>query len=458
MTRAATGTTPTRAAVILPWAHETGAGDSARASESGRTGDPGRPGEPGRRGEQRRDLGARVAGARLAEAVGLAASIGLVVVHTAILPLRARRPATLLGTGQVAAQGEAIAEQDVTVAIIDAALSPVQQRNLERAWHCKVIDRTGLILDIFGERAATREGALQVELAHLDYQRSRLVRSWTHLERQRGGFGFLGGPGETQIEADRRLIGDRIVRLKQELEQVRRTRGLHRNARRRVPFPVIALVGYTNAGKSTLFNALTGAEVAARDQLFATLDPTMRGLKLPSGRRVILSDTVGFISDLPHELVAAFRATLEEVVEADVILHVRDAAHPDSAAQRADVIEVLDGMVADGALDTDWGARCIEVLNKADLLGGVAHVPGRAGAIAVSAITGEGLPALAAAVDARIAAGMDEADYAIAHADGARLAWLYQHGEVLNREDADEAVHVRVRLLPADRARFERLQ
>jgi GTP-binding protein HflX len=399
----------------------------------------------------------RVAEARLAEAVGLAASIGLVVVHTAVLPLRARRPATLLGTGQVAAQGEAIAEHDVAVAIVDAALSPVQQRNLERAWHCKVIDRTGLILDIFGERAATREGALQVELAHLDYQRSRLVRSWTHLERQRGGFGFLGGPGETQIEADRRLIGDRIVRLKQELEHVRRTRGLHRSARRRVPFPVIALVGYTNAGKSTLFNALTGAEVAARDQLFATLDPTMRGLKLPSGRRVILSDTVGFISDLPHELVAAFRATLEEVAEADVILHVRDAAHPDSAAQRADVVEVLDGMVADGTLDADWGTRSIEVLNKADLLGGVSNVPLRGDAVPVSAITGEGLAALAIAIDARVAAGMDEADYAIAHADGARLAWLYQHGEVLNREDADEAVRVRVRLLPADRARFERL-
>jgi GTP-binding protein HflX len=459
VTRAATGTTPTRAAVILPWAHEAGGGDSGRA------GDPARAGESGRASEKGRGVGTRVAEARLAEAVGLAASIGLVVVHTAIVPLRARRPATLLGTGQVATQGEAIAEQDVTVAILDAALSPVQQRNLERAWHCKVIDRTGLILDIFGERAATREGALQVELAHLDYQRSRLVRSWTHLERQRGGFGFLGGPGETQIEADRRLIGDRIVRLKQELEQVRRTRGLHRNARRRVPFPVIALVGYTNAGKSTLFNALTGAEVAARDQLFATLDPTMRGLKLPSGRRVILSDTVGFISDLPHELVAAFRATLEEVAEADVILHVRDAAHPDSAAQRADVIEVLDGMVADGALDADWRARCIEVLNKADLLGGVANVPvrvdavaqGRVGAIAVSAITGEGLGMLAEAIDARIAAGMDEADYEIAHADGARLAWLYQHGEVLTREDADEAVHVRVRLLPADRARFERL-
>ena len=240
----------------------------------------------------------------------------------------------------------------MTVVIIDAALSPVQQRNLERAWGCKVIDRTGLILDIFGERAATKEGALQVELAHLDYQRSRLVRSWTHLERQRGGFGFLGGPGETQIEADRRLIGERIVRLKKDLEQVRRTRGLHRFARRRVPFPVVALVGYTNAGKSTLFNALTGAEVAARDQLFATLDPTMRGLRLPSARRVILSDTVGFISELPHELVAAFRATLEEVAEADVILHVRDAAHPDSAAQRADVVAVLEDMVADG------GAGC----------------------------------------------------------------------------------------------------
>ena len=305
----------------------------------------------------------RAAEARLAEAVGLAASIGLVVVHTAILPLR-RRPATLLGEGQVESQGALMAEQEVEVAILDAQLSPVQQRNLERAWKCKVIDRTGLILDIFGERAATREGTLQVELAHLEYQRSRLVRSWTHLERQRGGFGFLGGPGETQIEADRRLIGDRIVKLKRELEQVRRTRGLHRTARRRVPFPVVALVGYTNAGKSTLFNALTGAEVVARDQLFATLDPTMRGMSLPSGRRIILSDTVGFISELPTELVAAFRATLEEVAEADVILHVRDASHADSAAQRADVIAVLDGMAKDHALDADWRERSIEVLTR----------------------------------------------------------------------------------------------
>jgi len=424
---------PTRAAVILPW----GRSDRDRAQ----------PGEQ-----------TRAAEARLAEAVGLTASIGLVVVHTAILPLRIRRPATLLGEGQVSLQARAIAEHGVTVAIIDAALSPVQQRNLERAWNCKVIDRTGLILDIFGERAATREGTLQVELAHLDYQRSRLVRSWTHLERQRGGFGFLGGPGETQIEADRRQIGERIVRLKRDLEQVRRTRGLHRVARGRVPFPVVALVGYTNAGKSTLFNALTGADVAVRNQLFATLDPTMRGLSLPSGRRAIVSDTVGFISDLPHELVAAFRATLEEVSEADVILHVRDVAHPDSAAQRADVVAVLEDMVADGALDAEWPGRTIEVLNKADLLGGVASVPERHGAVAVSAISGEGLQVLKSVIDARIAAGMELADYDIPPQDGARLAWLYQHGEVVGRRDADAAVHVQVRLLPADRARFERLE
>jgi len=391
----------------------------------------------------------------LAEAVGLTASIGLVVVHQSIVPLRERRPATLLGSGQMEMAGRAIKDCHASVTIVDATLSPVQQRNLERAWGCKVIDRTGLILDIFGERACTKEGALQVELAHLDYQRSRLVRSWTHLERQRGGFGFLGGPGETQIEADRRLIGDRIVRLKKELEQVRRTRGLHRSARRRVPFPVIALVGYTNAGKSTLFNAMTGSEVVARDQLFATLDPTMRGLRLPSGRRIILSDTVGFISELPHELVEAFRATLEEVSEADVILHVRDAAHPDSAAQRADVVEVLETMARDGTIEPGWPSRTIEVLNKADLLGGVDQVPARQGTVAVSAITGEGIPDLLAAIDRRIAAGMELAVYDIAPADGARLAWLYQHGEVLERNDEADNIHVTVRLLPADRARFE---
>jgi GTP-binding protein HflX len=419
------GSGSTRVAVVLPW--ENSAGHQPRGAE-----------------------------ARLAEMVELAGSIGLEVVHTAVVPLRARRPSTLLGQGQVASLGQAVAEHSAELAVVDAALGPVQQRNLEREWRCKVIDRTGLILDIFGERARTREGALQVELAHLQYQRSRLVRSWTHLGRQRGGFGFLGGPGETQIEADRRLIGDRIARLKRELEEVRRTRGLHRQARKRVPFPVVALVGYTNAGKSTLFNALTGAGVFAEDQLFATLDPTLRGTELPSGRRVILSDTVGFISDLPTELVAAFRATLEEVAEADVILHVRDAAHPDSQAQRADVAAVLDGMAEDGTLAPDWPTRTVEVLNKADLLGGVDQVSAHPGGVAVSALTSEGLPRLREAIDTRLSEGMQTAGYDIPASDGARLAWLYRHGEVVGRRDGDEAVHVTVRLSPEDRARFER--
>jgi GTP-binding protein HflX len=405
---------------------------------------------------------ARLAEARMAEAVGLAASIGLVVVHEAIVSLRARTPATLMGKGQTASIGEDISRYEVSVAVVDATLTPVQQRNLETAWKCKVIDRTGLILDIFGERARTREGTLQVELAHLDYQRSRLVRSWTHLERQRGGFGFLGGPGETQIEADRRLIGDRIVKLKHELEDVRRTRGLHRGARKRIPAPVVALVGYTNAGKSTLFNALTGAAVVAEDQLFATLDPTMRGLTLPSGRNVILSDTVGFISDLPTELVAAFRATLEEVAEADLILHVRDAAHPDTAAQRDDVIAVLDNLVKDGTLDAGWPSRSIEVLNKADLLGGIENVPRAAdgnddAGIAVSALTGEGLAALLSAIERRLGSQRVSVRYDVAAEDGAKLAWLYRHGEVVNRQDDDAIVHVEVRLSEVDRARFERI-
>ncbi len=414
---------PVRAAVVLPW---------ERSAE------------------------ARAASARLAEAVGLAASIGLVIVHQAVIQLRERRPASLFGEGQVAALGAVVANEAIAVAVIDGPLSAVQQRNLERAWKCKVIDRTGLILDIFGERARTREGALQVELAHLEYQRSRLVRSWTHLERQRGGFGFLGGPGETQIEADRRLIGSRIARLRGSLEEVRRTRALHREARRRAPYPVVALVGYTNAGKSTLFNALTGAEVFAGNQLFATLDPTMRGLSLPSGRKAILSDTVGFISELPHELVAAFRATLEEVAEADVILHVADAAHPETAVQRADVTSVLEGMVEVGMLDAGWRARTILVLNKADLLGGIGHLAAREpGAVAVSALTGEGLPALKALIDARIGAASEEAEYRLRPEDGAGLAWLYRHGEVIARDDTADAIRVRVRLTPAERARFE---
>jgi len=419
------GNGATRTAVVLPW--EGSAGHQPRSAD-----------------------------ARLAEMVELAKSIGLGVVHTAVVPLRAQRPSTLLGQGQVATLGRAVADHSAELAVVDAALSPVQQRNLEREWRCKVIDRTGLILDIFGERARTREGAMQVELAHLQYQRSRLVRSWTHLGRQRGGFGFLGGPGETQIEADRRLIGDRIARLKRELEEVRRTRGLHRQARRSVPFPVVALVGYTNAGKSTLFNALTGAGVFAENQLFATLDPTLRGTELPSGRRVILSDTVGFISELPTELVAAFRATLEEVAEADIILHVRDAAHPDSQAQRADVVSVLDGMAEEGTLALDWSARTIEVLNKADLLGGVGGVPARPGGVAVSALTGEGLPSLREVIDARISEGLQTVGYDVPASDGAQLAWLYEHGEVVGRQDGDEAIHVTVRLSPRDRARFER--
>lgn len=389
--------------------------------------------------------------------MGLTASIGLTILHTAIYPLRAMRPSTLLGEGQVGMVKDAVERHGVTVVVVDAALSPVQQRNLERAWGCKVIDRTGLILEIFGERARTKEGALQVELAHLDYQRTRLVRSWTHLERQRGGFGFLGGPGESQIEIDRRLISERIVKLKKELEQVRRTRGLHRKARERVPYPVVALVGYTNAGKSTLFNALTGAGVYAQDQLFATLDPTMRAIKLPSGRTVILSDTVGFISELPTQLVEAFRATLEEVAAADIILHVRDAAHPDTAAQRADVLGVLAEM-AEGAgapLDADWEGRVVEVLNKADLMGGADAVPHLDGTIAVSALTGDGLDRLRAMLDARLAAGLETVEYRLSPADGAGIAWLYEHGEVLSRQDTEEAVRLSVRLSPAARARFE---
>jgi GTP-binding protein HflX len=402
--------------------------------------------------------GKRAAEARLAEAIGLAASIGVTIVHSAIYPLRERRPSTLMGEGQVEMEKKALHDQQVGVVIVDAALSPVQQRNLERAWGCKVIDRTGLILEIFGERARTREGSLQVELAHLEYQRTRLVRSWTHLERQRGGFGFLGGPGESQIEIDRRLIGDRIVRLKRELDQVRRTRGLHRRARERVPYPVVALVGYTNAGKSTLFNSLTGAGVYAQDQLFATLDPTMRAIKLPSGRNVILSDTVGFISDLPTQLVEAFRATLEEVAAADLILHVRDIAHPDSAAQRSDVLGVLEAMAdgADATLDEAWPDRVVEVLNKADLLGGIDAVERRSpDAVAVSALTGEGLPALRAAIDARLSAQLVVMDVALPPSDGAAIAWLHAHGEVLERRDADDAVRLKVRLSQMDRARFE---
>lgn len=402
----------------------------------------------------------RTAEARLEEAVGLARAIDLDVVHAEVVRIGRYTPATLIGSGVVTRIGELVHDEEVELAFVDAALSPVQQRNLERAWKCKVIDRTGLILEIFGERARTREGQLQVELAALTYQRSRLVRSWTHLERQRGGFGFIGGPGESQLEIDRRLIGERIVRIKQDLEDVTRTRGLHRKARKRVPYPVVALVGYTNAGKSTLFNRLTRASVVAKDVLFATLDPTMRTVRLPSGRDIILSDTVGFISDLPTDLVAAFRATLEEVQEADLLLHVRDIAHPETAEQRADVQQVLRELGIGDAIETGM----IEVLNKIDLLDAAARESlwsqaerdGRM--VALSAATGEGCDELLRAIDRRLAANRQVIDVRLRHRDGSVIAWLYEHGEVLGRRDDAEFSYLRVSLDPADVNRLQRMR
>jgi GTP-binding protein HflX len=396
--------------------------------------------------------------ARLAEAVALTQAIGLAVAHGESIALDRPRPGTLIGEGRIADLKTLIAAEEIAVVVVDATVTPVQQRNLERAWAAKVIDRTGLILEIFGERARTREGRLQVELAHLSYQRSRLVRSWTHLERQRGGFGFLGGPGESQLEMDRRLIGERIGKIKRELESVVRTRQLHRASRRKVPYPIVALVGYTNAGKSTLFNRLTRAEVLAEDVLFATLDPTMRGVKLPSGRRIVLSDTVGFISELPTHLVAAFRATLEEVLEADVIVHVRDVAHPDSAAQTDDVADVLASLGVSEKQDREM----IEVLNKIDLLDAETRTRllGQAerseDRVALSAATGDGVERLLIEFDRRLAEEREVLDLKVALADGAKLAWLYQHGEVIDRRDETSGfARVRVGLDPADVARFQ---
>ena len=393
--------------------------------------------------------------ARLAEAEGLARAIALHVVHGEVVKLRKTSASTLFGKGQIERLAAAVAAHDAELVVIDGAVSPIQQRNLEKELKAKVIDRTGLILEIFGERASTREGTLQVELAHLQYQASRLVRSWTHLERQRGGFGFMGGPGESQIETDRRLIRDRIVRLKDELEDVRRTRGLHRRQRQKAPWPVVALVGYTNAGKSTLFNRLTGAEVRAEDLLFATLDPTMRAIRLPGHDKVVVSDTVGFVSDLPTQLVAAFRATLEEVIEADLIVHVRDISHPDSDAQVQDVAGVLAGL---GLSDEIKRVPLLTVYNKIDALGAEEReaLAGRAGedAVLVSALTGEGLEALREQMAIMLRAGTHVHDIRLASSDGRRLAWLHEHGEVIGRSDDEAGVALQVRLSDADRARF----
>ncbi|HTQ14584.1 MAG TPA: GTPase HflX [Rhizomicrobium sp.] len=397
----------------------------------------------------------RDAEARLAEAVGLTAAIGLEVISRRIVPLARPAPATLIGSGKVDEIATQARGLEPEVIVVNAQLSPVQQRNLEKAWNAKVLDRTALILEIFGARAQTREGRLQVEFAHLTYQRSRLVRSWTHLERQRGGFGFLGGPGETQIETDRRLIGERLAKIRREIEEVKRTRGLHRSARRKVPYPIVALVGYTNAGKSTLFNALTRSDVLAKDLLFATLDPTMRGLRLPDGRNIILSDTVGFIADLPHELVAAFRATLEEVLEADVIVHVRDAAHGESEAQKADVEKVM----AELGIETDGERAILEVLNKIDLLEpaarkGLLARNGRRGAVAVSARSGAGLPDLLARLEDALGAGEAVIRLKLDLADGAGLAWAYAHGRVQDRRDRADALYLTVAVDPQSVDRF----
>jgi GTP-binding protein HflX len=402
----------------------------------------------------------RTSEGRLEEAIGLAHAIDLEITAGEIVQVSQPKPATLIGSGKIEEIKEKLSEGNAGLVIVDHPLTPVQQRNLEKAWNAKVIDRTGLILEIFGRRASTKEGSLQVELAHLNYQKGRLVRSWTHLERQRGGAGFLGGPGETQIEADRRQLQEKIIKLERELEHVRRTRQLHRAKRRKVPHPIVALAGYTNAGKSTLFNRMTGAGVLAENMLFATLDPTLRRIKLPHGRMVIMSDTVGFISDLPTHLVAAFRATLEEVLEADLILHIRDMSDPDNAAQAADVLRILTDL---GIKESEQEKRIIEVWNKIDLVEPEARdallqkASGATNTIAVSAITGEGVGRLLDIVGEKLSGVMTVATVVVPVDKLSMLSWFYEHAIVDNREDREDgSVSLDVRLSESEAIEMER--
>lgn len=396
--------------------------------------------------------------ARLEEACGLALAINLDVVHRDITNLRAIRPSTFLGGGYIESLLPILQDKEIELLIVDNALSPIQQRNLEKKLKIKVIDRTALILEIFGERANTKEGSLQVELAHLSYQRSRLVRSWTHLERQRGGAGFLGGPGETQIELDRRIIDDKILKIKKDLEKVRQTRGLQRTARQKIPYPVVALVGYTNAGKSSWFNTLTNAGVFAKDLLFATLDPTMRRLKLPSGREVILSDTVGFISDLPHELIMAFRATLEEVLAADVVVHVRDIAGVNTQEQKKDVLEVLRNL---GLKDIETQSNYIELLNKADLLSEDAYqsqqqeTARRGNAVLTSAVSGEGREAFLQMIDDKLSENSLSQQLTISAADGKTLSWLHANAQICAKELIEDKIRLNIKISPSKWAQLK---